>query len=123
MSYSGDLLKIDGQKVPKIINYDVAYNKLWGSDSGRNLAGDMKATLVGVFPKIQLNIGTTTEDEMSWFLSKSNKAFITLEYYDGEIKKTRTAQFYSNDLTLSLKSKKRMAYKGFEWNLIPLRRR
>lgn len=123
VTYSGDLLKIDGQKVPKIINYDVEYNKLWGSDSGRNLAGDMKATLVGIFPKICLKIGTTNEDEMAWFLSKADKAFITVEYYDGEIKGTRTAQFYSNDLKASLKSKKRMVYNSFEWNIIPLRKR
>lgn len=30
VTYSGDLLRIDGQKVPKIINYDVEYDKLWG---------------------------------------------------------------------------------------------
>ena len=114
VTYSGDLLRIDGQKVPKIINYDVEYDKLWGSDSGRNLAGDMKATLVGIFPKICLKIGATTE---------ANKAFITVEWYDAEIKGTRTAQCYSNNLKASLKSKKRMAYSSFEWNLIPLKKR
>lgn len=123
VTYSGDLLRIDGQKVPKIINYDVEYDKLWGSDSGRSLAGDMKATLVGIFPKICLKIGATTEDDMSWFLSKANKAFITVEWYDAEIKGTRTAQCYSNNLKASLKSKKRMAYSSFEWNLIPLKKR
>lgn len=113
VTYSGDLLRIDGQKVPKIINYDVEYDKLWGSDSGRNLAGDMKATLVGIFPKICLKIGATTEDDMSWFLSKANKAFITVEWYDAEIKGTRTAQCYSNNLKASLKSKK-------EWRTVHL---
>ena len=121
--YSGDLLRIDGEKVPKIISYDVEYNKLWGSDSGRNLAGDMKATLVGIFPKICLKIGATTEEEMSWFLSKANKAFVSVTWYDVETKGLRTAQCYSNDLKSSLKSKKRMKYNEFEWNLIPLKKR
>ena len=73
--------------------------------------------------KICLKIGATTEDDMSWFLSKANKAFITVEWYDAEIKGTRTAQCYSNNLKASLKSKKRMAYSSFEWNLIPLKKR
>lgn len=123
VTYNGDLLKIDGEKVPKIINYDVEYEKLWGSDSGRNIAGDMKATLVGIFPKIYLKIGTTNENEMAWFLSKANKAVITVEWYDGEIKGTRTSQFYSNNLKATLKSKRRMEYSSFEWNIIPLRKR
>ena len=28
------------------------YNKLWSSDSGRNLAGTQSRTLIGIFPKI-----------------------------------------------------------------------
>ena len=75
-TYTGCLIKIDGEVVPKIINYNVQYNKLWGEDSGRNLAGEMMATLTGIFPKITLNIGTVNEDEMAWFLAKANKMCI-----------------------------------------------
>lgn len=122
-TYNGDLIKIDGEVVPKIINYNVQYNKLWGEDSGRNLAGEMMATLTGIFPKITLNIGTVNEDEMAWFLAKANKAKIVVEWYDAEIKGMRTADFYSNDITTELKSSKKMIYNGFSWNIIPIKRR
>lgn len=122
-TYNGDLIKIDGDAVPKIINYNVEYNKLWGEDSGRNLAGEMMATLTGIFPKITLNIGTVNEDEMVWFLEKANKAKIVVEWYDAEIKGMRTADFYSNDITTELKNSKKMIYNGFSWNVIPIKRR
>lgn len=122
-TYTGCLIKIDGEVVPKIINYNVQYNKLWGEDSGRNLAGEMMATLTGIFPKITLNIGTVNEDEMAWFLAKANKAKIVVEWYDAEIKGMRTADFYSNDITTELKNSKKMIYNGFSWNIIPIKRR
>lgn len=122
-TYTGCLIKIDGEVVPKIINYNVQYNKLWGEDSGRNLAGEMMATLTGIFPKITLNIGTVNEDEMAWFLAKANKAKIVVEWYDAEIKGMRTADFYSNDITTELKNSKKMIYNGFSWNVIPIKRR
>lgn len=122
-TYTGCLIKIDGEVVPKIINYNVQYNKLWGEDSGRNLAGEMMATLTGIFPKITLNIGTVNKDEMAWFLAKANKAKIVVEWYDAEIKGMRTADFYSNDITTELKSSKKMIYNGFSWNVIPIKRR
>ena len=34
-----------------LIQADFEYNKLWSSDSGRNLAGTQKGTLRGIFPK------------------------------------------------------------------------
>ena len=62
------VLYIDSWKVPKLIKYEVAYNKLWADDSGRDLAGNNKATLIGIFPKLQVEGGSYNEEEMSQFL-------------------------------------------------------
>ena len=35
-----------------IVQANYGYNKLWSSDSGRNLAGEQSGTLIGIFPKI-----------------------------------------------------------------------
>jgi hypothetical protein len=40
------------------------YNKLWSSDSGRNLAGVMTGTLVGIFPKLILQFRRLTKAEL-----------------------------------------------------------
>ena len=64
MIYKGDLIKINGTKIPCITNYKVGRNKLW-KNADRNMSGDVRATLIGIFPKIELSIGYTTEDQMS----------------------------------------------------------
>ena len=52
----GTLLRIDGQIVPNIKTYKVGNNKLW-ADAERNMNGDVRATFIGVFPKLELEIG------------------------------------------------------------------
>ena len=47
----GTLLQINGQTVPNIKSYKVGNNKLW-ADADRNMDGDVRATFIGVFPKI-----------------------------------------------------------------------
>ena len=47
-----------------IVNAKYGYHKLWGNDSGRNLAGGMAGTLLGIFPKITLQFRPLTKDEL-----------------------------------------------------------
>lgn len=118
------VLYLDGWLVPKLTKYEVAYNKLWASDSGRDMAGENKGTLIGIYPKLQVEVGSYTENEMSLFLSKVNKAEITVSWYDAEIKGLRTnVSYYINDFTISPKSIKTMKYQGFSFNLIPNKKR
>lgn len=118
------VLYIDGWLVPKLIKYEVAYNKLWADDSGRDMVGNNKATLIGIFPKLQVQVGSFNEDEMSDFLKKVNKAELKISWYDAETKGMRTqVSYYINDFTVSIKNTKAMKYDGFSFNLIPNRKR
>ena len=63
-TYSGDLIRLNGQSFRCITSYKVQRNKLWSSDTGRNMAGVMKGTLIGNFPKIQLEIEPLDAEEM-----------------------------------------------------------
>ena len=51
-----DSLKVRG--IDNFTNYiteiEYGYNKLWASDSGRNLAGVNTGTLIGIFPKLKI---------------------------------------------------------------------
>ena len=42
--YSGDLIKLNGKSYKCITSYKIQRNKLWSSDTGRNMAGVMKGT-------------------------------------------------------------------------------
>ena len=122
MIYSGDLLKIDGETIPHIVSYKIGRAKLW-KESSRNMAGDVRATLIGIFPKIQLQIGYTTQEEMSALAALLDKAFFTVEWFDVRTQETTSAQYYASDYDVELDSKSKGRYKPFSVNLVPVSKR
>ena len=73
------------------------YNKLWASDSGRNLAGKMTGTLVGIFPKITLTFRKLTQAEMNIIAPILDSANQTLIYYDPSLNRDVTLTTYTGD--------------------------
>lgn len=73
------------------------FNKLWGSDTGRNLAGKMTGTLVGIFPKITLNFRKLTKEEMNIIAPILDSSTQTLTYYDPTSDNTKTLSTYTGD--------------------------
>lgn len=122
MIYSGDLLKIDGETIPHIVSYKVQRAKLW-KESSRNMSGDVRATLIGIFPKIQLQIGYTTQEEMSALAALLDKAFFTVEWFDVRTQETTSAQYYASDYDVELDSKSKGRYKPFSVSLVPVSKR
>ena len=55
MIYSGNLVKINGQVIPFIKQYKIGRHKLWRSNQ-TNMQGDVRATLIGIQPKIQIEV-------------------------------------------------------------------
>lgn len=119
MKYSGDLIKLNGKSFKSIISYKLERNKLWSSDTGRNMAGSMKGSLVGNFPKIMLEIEPLDSEEMSELELILDSASIEVEYYNNKYKCTCTADFYANDYEEDLLLRTEMKYKSFSVNLIP----
>lgn len=118
------VLYVDGWRVPKLIQYEIGYNKLYADDSGRDLDGNNKATLIGIFPKLQVKVGSYTEQEMSEFLKKVNKPELLISWYDPEIKGIRSGiSYYINDFNVSVKRTEPMTFNGFSFNLIPNKKR
>ena len=118
------VLFVDGWRVPKLIQYEIGYNKLYAEDSGRDLDGNNRATLIGIFPKLQVKVGSYDEQEMSEFLKKVNKPELRISWYDPEIKGMREGiSYYINDFNISLKRAGLMIYEGFSFNLIPNQKR
>lgn len=58
------------------------YNKLWASDSGRNLAGVQSGTLIGVFPKIILQFRALNKTELEAIVPILDSQYQTVKYYD-----------------------------------------
>ena len=67
-----------------LVEAKYGYHKLWASDAGRNLAGVMSGTLVGIFPKITLQFRKLTKSEMEII---AEKILNDQKVFDAELKK------------------------------------
>lgn len=123
MAYSGNLLQISGTAISGLRSYSVQYNKLW-KDAERNMAGNISASLVGIFPKLLLTFRDgLTEDEVSTIANLLNQDYFSVTYFDPQSKTTKTANYYAGDYELPLLDKTRGLYKTFNVNLIPVSKR
>lgn len=77
------------------------YNKLWASDSGRNLAGVQTGTLIGIFPKIILEFRKLTKAEMELIVPILDSTNQTVQYYDPYRKRNITMTTYTGDYSFS----------------------
>lgn len=80
-----------------LIQADFEYNKLWASDSGRNLAGTQKGTLIGIFPKLVLTYRVLTKDEVHLLAPIFDSASQTTQYYDDNKGSMVTMTTYTGD--------------------------
>ena len=80
-----------------IVQAQYSYNKLWSSDSGRNLAGVQSGTLIGIFPKIILQFGKLTKDELEVIVPILDSARQNVTYYDPKKKQKITIETYTGD--------------------------
>jgi hypothetical protein len=122
MIYSGDLIKINGKVIPAITNYKVGRNKLW-KDADRNMAGDVRATLIGIFPKIELSIGYITQEEMAQLCELLDQSYFNVEYFDVRVQGTTTAKYYAGDYAIEIFDKSKGLYKPFTVSLVPVSKR
>lgn len=89
---------IDGINMGQyIVQAQYGYNKLWASDSGRNLAGVQSGTLIGVFPKIILQFRPLTKSELETIVPILDRARQTITYYDPNKKQKITMATYTGD--------------------------
>lgn len=81
-----------------------SYNKLWSSDSGRNLAGTQSGTLIGIFPKIVLQFRKLTKNELETIVPILDSANQTVQYYDPNKKAMTTMTTYTGDYEIDNKN-------------------
>lgn len=80
------------------------YNKLWANDSGRNLAGDMSGTLLGIYPKLILQFRKLNQTELELITPILDSANQTVTYYDPNKKANYTMTTYTGDYEITNKN-------------------
>lgn len=92
-------IMIDGVSMGQyILEAKYSYNKLWSKDTGRNLAGTMSGTLLGIFPKIILEFRKLTKSELeNVIVPILDKPTQSVTYYDPKKKQNITITTYTGD--------------------------
>ena len=123
MFINQDSIRINGVSMGQyLLSAKYEYNKLWGSDTGRNLKGKFTGTLVGVFPKIILTFRKLTKEEMNIIAPILDSPSQTVQYYDPKSNANKTISTYTGDWSYE---NKRIATKNesFECSFIARERR
>lgn len=123
MFINQDSIRINGVSMGQyLLSAKYEYNKLWGSDTGRNLKGKFTGTLVGVFPKIILTFRKLTKAEMNIIAPILDSPSQTVQYYDPKSNANKTISTYTGDWSYE---NKRIATKNesFECSFIARERR
>lgn len=87
-----------------ITNVEYQYNKLWGEDSGRNLAGDQSGTFLGVYPKFVISFRKLTKAEMEIITPLIDSPYQIFKYYDPTKKANLIITTYTGDYSFVNKS-------------------
>lgn len=122
MIYKGKLVKINGAVIPYIKEYKIGRSKLW-KNAERNMSGDVRATLIGVFPKITMTVGTMTQEEMCQLVQLLDLDYFEVEWFDVRIQTTVKTNYYAGDYDVDLLDKNKGLYKPLSVNLVPVSKR
>lgn len=118
-------IKIDGQPLKKLLDYEIGEEPLWGDDAGRStMDGSYSGTLIGYFTKINLNFMPMDEDDMAYNQSLLKRAFFNVTYQDKKTKTMVTERFYNGDtINAKVDSYKKGRYGEFSLSLVAVNRR
>ena len=108
-----------------LVEAKYGYNKLWSSDSGRNLAGTQSGTLVGIFPKLILQFRKLTKAELEVIVPILDAPNQTTTYYDPNKKTNVTMTTYTGDYEIVNKHiiSGNVKNEGFSCSFIAIRKR
>ena len=111
-------IKISSTDISSYVKkYKVSYEQLF-SNAGRNMAGTMKATLTGTFPKIELTIRPLSGAEMKTLMGLVNNASFSVTWWDQQTETYKTGTFYRGEFAPTMIQKSTKLYSEFTINLI-----
>lgn len=119
---NNNLIEVGSLSLKELVKYDMNYSKLW-KDADRNMAGDVSATLIGIFPNIEVETTPLTQAQVQTLCSELDKAYFTLRFWDPATGTQKQAQYYSSDYKVSLLSRITGMYGTVEFTVVPVSRR
>ena len=122
MFVNKDSIIINGVSMGQyLVQAEFGYNKLWSSDSGRNLAGTQSGTLIGIFPKLVLQFRRLNQNELNTIAKILDSARQTTQYYDDNKGTMVTMTTYTGDWSVT--NKRIGQNEGFSCSFISTKKR
>lgn len=121
-----DSLIINGVNMGQYITQaEYQYPKLWDGKTGRNLAGEMTGTLIGIFPKIIVTFKPLTKSQLEVIAPILDSVRQTVSYYDPTKKRQISIETYTGDWSVVDRHiiTERMKNDGFNISFISIKRR
>lgn len=98
MLINKDSVTINGLSIGRYVTQvKLGHNKLWASDTGRNLQGTYTGTLVGIFPKLICSFRKLNKSEIEIIAPILDSATQTVVYYDPALQRSVTMSTYTGD--------------------------
>ena len=92
------LITINGVNLAtgEVESYKLTYAKLW-KNADRNMNGTVIATLIGVFPNIDIVTTKLSLAKAQSISSAINAAYFSVSYWDTQTSSIKTANYYAAD--------------------------
>lgn len=117
-----NLIEIGSFKVKELVKYNVNYSKLW-KDADRNMNGDVSATMIGVFPNIDVETKPLSESQVQTLCSALDQPYFTLKFWDPATGSQKTARYYASDYSIEMLSRVQGIYGSVSFSVIPVSKR
>ena len=101
----------------EVESYKLTYAKLWKS-ANRNMNGDVSATLIGIFPNIDVKTTKLLFAKAESLSAAINAAYFSVSFWDSQTGSTKTANFYAADHDVTLLNA--CTYGQIEIQLVPV---
>lgn len=111
------LVKIGSTVLPQVRKFTVGRNKLW-ADAGRNMKGEIKATFIGIFIKLEIEFAPLSQSQMSQLIGLLDDSYFTVKWWDEETDALKSGTFYAGDYNYAVLKKVDGLYDGFKVSLI-----
>lgn len=116
-------MALDIMSLPKILKIEHSIEPLWNKDAGRNSNnGTYTGTFCGYFDKLTLNIGKTTQNELTTIRNAIESPIIQVKFKDTKTGLDKTEQFYGTAIKTTQTNVNGL-YDPFNFSLVAVYRR
>lgn len=105
----------------RLSKYDLQYAKLW-ADADRNMNGDVRASLIGIFPKLICEVSPKTLSTIQTLAALLNQAYFHVKYFDIQTNTVKTASYYASDFDTTLLQRQGSMIDKVSFSLVPVSR-